>query len=420
MMVCLTASSYALYDFFVAVFPSVMTEQLMMSFNMSTTDLGWIGASFFYAYALMQFPSGWMLDRYGARRMLIFYSMLSAFGLLLFSQTLDFKVAMLARFISGTGVCIGFLTTYYLASRWLPHRYFSTVTACLHLLGTVGAIFAQGPLAVLVNQMGWRQVIVLLAQFTVVLTVVYALLIHDGGEEEKKPSVQFKEAIRYCLNHPQLRWLALVAFLSWLPVSTIGSLWGVPYLQQVFQWNNVTASYFCSFFWIGSGIGGFLLCGLSEWQGQRRYALRLGFVLAFVGAMIFVLMPSVSTSLLLMALFILGISVTIQTLTFSLIKENVPLEYFSAAAGLNNAFSMLSSALGQAFVGMLIDWHRLYRHQPLMHYTSSDYQFALLILPLASILGWAVVTYKIKETHCQSMEVVDESNYPSELEYQYD
>lgn len=417
LIVCVTASTYALYDFFVAVAPSVMTSQLMQSFHMTSTDLGWIGASFFYAYALMQLPSGWMLDRFGAKRMLIGYSLLSGLGLILFASTSSYKVAMLARYLSGTGVCIGFLASYYLASRWLHHRYFSTVAAALHLLGTLGAILAQGPLAKMVNQFGWRHTTWYLALATILLTVLYALVIRDGHQFKENKSVPLKEALTYCVKHPQLRWIALVGFLAWLPFSTIGALWGVPYLIKVFNWTNVTASHFCSLFWIGSGLGGFLLCGLSEWQGKRKQPIQLFFLIALISSMIIIYIPTFSMGLLLLAMFMLGLSVTVQTMTFSLIKENIPLRFFAAASGLNNSISMLSSALGQALIGMMLDWHRYGRHAISIEYTINDFKFTLGIIPFVAILGWFVVTFKIKETYCLPIEIQHEPISDKHLAY---
>lgn len=417
-MVCLTASTFALYDFFVAVAPGVMTQQLIASFQLTTTDLGWLGASFFYAYAMMQIPSGWMLDRYGARKMLVYYSLLSAIGLLLFALTQDFTVALIARFLSGTGVCIGFLASYNLASHWLHHRYFSSIAAMLHVIGVAGAILAQGPMAMIVNQFGWRQSTLILVVFTLLLALLYGVVVRNGKQIDHKKGITFKQAMRYCLKNKQVKWIALVGFVSWLPVSIIGSLWGVPYLMEIYHIDNVAASNICSLFWLGSAVGGFILCGFSEKLGVRRLPLQVGFIIAMVSAVIIIAAPHSSRLLMIVALSALGMSVTIQTITFSLIKENVDIIYFTAASGLNNAGSMMSSALGQALVGILLDWHRLSRGELSLHYIVNDYQFALLVIPFASIVGWLIVTFKIRETYCLSLENAHVSNNPLESNYQ--
>lgn len=36
-------------------------------FSMSDTERGWVGAAFFWSYALMQIPMGWVVDRYGVK-----------------------------------------------------------------------------------------------------------------------------------------------------------------------------------------------------------------------------------------------------------------------------------------------------------------------------------------------------------------
>uniref|UniRef100_UPI0020C5AF07 MFS transporter n=1 Tax=Salmonella enterica TaxID=28901 RepID=UPI0020C5AF07 len=36
-------------------------------FAMSDADRGFVGAAFFWSYALMQIPMGWIVDRYGVK-----------------------------------------------------------------------------------------------------------------------------------------------------------------------------------------------------------------------------------------------------------------------------------------------------------------------------------------------------------------
>jgi predicted MFS family arabinose efflux permease len=376
-----------------------MTEQLMLSFHISTSDLGWLGASFFYAYGIMQIPSGWMLDRYGARKMLTFYSLLCAFGLLLFALTEHFAIALLARFLAGTGVCIGFLASYNLAANWLPHRLFSSVAALLHTLGTIGAVLATGPMAMMVNHFGWRHSLSFLAMATLLLTIAYYFLIKDGKSQVKhKHKTEFFKALNYWLSHSQTLWIALIAFLAWLPVSIVGALWGVPYLMKAYHWDNVTASNICSLFWVGSGIGSFVLSWYSEAINLRKKPIILCFTMQLIASILFLFAPKLPVFLISVALLSLGISVCIQTMTFSLIKENVKPEYFTANAGLNNAVSMMSSVLGQLVVGIMLDWHRFARGG--IHYQVSDYQYALFLIPCASVLGLLIMYFKIRETHC--------------------
>ncbi len=42
-------------------------KQFIKHFAMSDADRGWIGAAFFWSYALMQIPMGWIVDRFGVK-----------------------------------------------------------------------------------------------------------------------------------------------------------------------------------------------------------------------------------------------------------------------------------------------------------------------------------------------------------------
>lgn len=401
LLICIIASTYTIYDFFIQVAPSVMTQPLMEGFHLNAQSLGFLGSSFFYAYALMQAPSGHWIDKWGVKKILILYSVIAALSCFLFSKTDYFLGLIVARVLAGTSVCIGFLASYSLVSQWLPHRLFSTYAAILHLLGAFGAILAQGPLALMVNRLGWRVVMQDFAILTLGLTLLYIFFVADkpnyhAAKNTNKNKQSFFHAMKYCLKHHQVKWIALCGFLGWLPVSIIGSLWGVPYLMKVYHWNNVTASKACSFFWIGSAIGAFVLCWLSEWMKSRKKPLYLAFVMAFLSSTSLVMAPFISAWITYLSLFFLGVSVCMQTMTFCIIKENVATHYFTSASGVNNVGSMFSGAIGPSMVGVLLQWHHLgsdYRYQ--------DYQFALSILPLAALLGGWICYKKIRETHCR-------------------
>jgi fucose permease len=48
-----------------------MTSELMRSFAISAKDLGTLSAFYFYAYVVMQIPTGVLVDSWGARKLLM-------------------------------------------------------------------------------------------------------------------------------------------------------------------------------------------------------------------------------------------------------------------------------------------------------------------------------------------------------------
>ena len=74
------AATFYLAGFYLRVSPAVMTTELMRDFGISAGELGNFSAAYFYAYVLMQIPTGILVDTWGARRLLIGGSMAAAVG----------------------------------------------------------------------------------------------------------------------------------------------------------------------------------------------------------------------------------------------------------------------------------------------------------------------------------------------------
>jgi len=72
------AATYYLAAFYLRSAPAVMTTELMRDFGIKASQLGQFSAFYFYAYILMQIPTGVLVDSWGARRLLIAGSLAEA------------------------------------------------------------------------------------------------------------------------------------------------------------------------------------------------------------------------------------------------------------------------------------------------------------------------------------------------------
>src|SRR5215475_9771130 len=46
---------------------ALVTKDFINSFHLSDTDRGMLNSAFFWAYAALQVPAGWLVDRYGVK-----------------------------------------------------------------------------------------------------------------------------------------------------------------------------------------------------------------------------------------------------------------------------------------------------------------------------------------------------------------
>src|SRR5437764_14850399 len=97
-----------------------MTTELMHDFGISASQLGNFSAAYFYAYVLMQIPTGVFVDTWGARKLLLAGSLAAAIGTLIFGATSNVLVASIGRAIVGGATAVGWVITLKLATHWFP------------------------------------------------------------------------------------------------------------------------------------------------------------------------------------------------------------------------------------------------------------------------------------------------------------
>ena len=98
----------------------------------------------------------------------------------------------------------------------------------------------------------------------------------------------------------------------------------------------------------------------------------------------------------------LGISASIQSLSFGVLKDVVAPHQFGVASGMNNMAAIVGGGTAQPLIGFVLShvWDGRYAHGvPL--YTVHDYQLSLYMLPAIAIVGVLVTVFGLRETHCR-------------------
>ncbi|MGD9590976.1 MAG: MFS transporter, partial [Candidatus Berkiella sp.] len=152
------AALFYAYEFIHRVVPSILTEELRITFSVNEHQLGIIGAMYFYAYALFQLPAGILVDKYGAKRLLVIASTVLTLGSFIFATTTNPSIAQISRFMIGMGSAFAFVGCLKIGGQWLSDSAFPLVVGLTNFFGTMGALSGGKPLAILVNSFGWQHV----------------------------------------------------------------------------------------------------------------------------------------------------------------------------------------------------------------------------------------------------------------------
>jgi len=135
---------------------SVAAPFISADLNLSKTEMGILLSSFFWVYAFMQMPAGWIVDRFGVRRAyslgFIFWSLASAFT--------GFGIGMASllglRIATGAGQAITFPASSRACASWFAQRERGTVTG-VYLTGVrVGAALISWLGAYFLARYSWK------------------------------------------------------------------------------------------------------------------------------------------------------------------------------------------------------------------------------------------------------------------------
>jgi fucose permease len=83
-----------------------LNPSVSASFGLSETMAGFLPFTFFIAYGVMSIPSGFMVEKYGEKRLMLFAFLLALLGSVLFVLFPTFKVFLITLFTIGTGMAI--------------------------------------------------------------------------------------------------------------------------------------------------------------------------------------------------------------------------------------------------------------------------------------------------------------------------
>jgi len=398
-----TAAVFYLYEFFVRVAPSVMQEPLMEVMHVNAAGFGLAMGAYYYVYSPLQLVAGSLLDRYGARWILLPSVLVVAAGCLLeaFGQTM---VGMtLARGLQGLGSAFAFVGTMYLAAQWFPHSRLALIAGLTTALGMAGGIMGNAGLEWLIEVEGWRATLHFswvagAAVFLVMLAVIppappWAAAASRGSAA---PSIGLLAAIVKVLRNPQTLVTGLIGGVLYLPLTVIGGLWGESYIMAISPMSAQGASNAVSMLYVGWLVGAPVAGWLSDRAQKRRIFLVASTALTLLTTVLLTTFTTLNPSMMFGLLLAIGLASSMQVVTFvAAIEANDP-QLHGTALSANNMMVMLLGGLAQPLFGWILDWCAGGEAVG-GSYTGEHYRTAMVLLPASALLGVAA-SFFLKES----------------------
>lgn len=408
----ITAALFFLYEFIQMLMPNSLRPDLMMSFHIEATQLGLLSSCYFWANLLFLFPAGIILDRFSTKKVFLIALGLCVIGTFGFSQATSLSWAATFRFMAGIGSAFCFLGCVRLATRWLPSNHLALASGLIVTMAFIGGAIAQAPFTWMIQQVGWRETVLIDGFVGVGIWILILLFVQDRPSNIEEAHQQELKALHdmgfwESLRKSYLRWqnwfAGIYTNMLNLPLFILGGVWGGGFLIQAHDLDPLQAASLNSFILVGALIGCPLAGWLSDKMGRRKLPMYYGAIISMLFVLLILYGHNLSYSLMIALYFSIGFFTSTQVISYPLVAESNPAILTATSISVVSFNAISGGAVFQPLVGYLLDknWDGTKLHN-IPVYSLQDYHHAFLIMPIAFVVA-LVVTWLLKETFCKSI-----------------
>jgi len=375
---------------------SPLIPTIMQELNISYTLAGLLMSAYFFTYASLQIPVGYLADKLGARTVTSLSLLILAIGVLLFSKVTSLETGVIARSIIGLGAAALWVSGLKVLSLWFKPAERGLITGIYGASGTTGAIIALLGVPLLSAIFGWRYMFFLSALPLVFLAVIDWFTIKDRpmdvglspvnefrlGEFEVSVSPSLKSPIYMVFSNRYMWALCIGQFLycggmygalTWVPT------YGFKELGFSMTWAGFIGSLI-AFGALGAPLAGFL----SDKLG-RKPVFVTGMICFGVFMFLFMLLsPTYGSAIFVLLALLAGISTSSLLMSFPIVTELFPPSVIGLAFGLLNMFAFLGALVYPILMGAILD-------------LSGSYFLAFVSIVVGELAG-AVIVFFVKKT----------------------
>ncbi|WP_413728242.1 MFS transporter [Sodalis sp. RH19] len=167
---------------------SIAGSTVAKELGLDTADMGLIFSAFGWSYLLMQLPGGWLLDKYGSKKVyafsLFFWSLFTFLQGFVHLLPLAYTVVtfFILRFLLGVAEAPSFPANARIVAAWFPTRERATASSFFNA-GQYFALALFSPLlGWLTYAWGWQHVFTVMGSVGFVLTLIWLKYIHNPSE----------------------------------------------------------------------------------------------------------------------------------------------------------------------------------------------------------------------------------------------
>lgn len=304
-------------------------------------------------YALVQIPTGILIDRFGARRLLFAGAVVMAIGQLILGLTASYPVAIGARVLIGAGDATAFLSLMRILPFWFPLKHTPLFAQLSAALGQVGQFLSAVPFLAILGLHGWRAAFLSLGAVGVLVALAANVAIKDSPLEQRRARTT---PLVDVLKLP-VCWMGFFNHgVMLMPLIVFNLLWGMPTMTQGMGLSDSAAASVLVINTVCTILAGPLHGIVSARAGRRRELFSLTYATILLLAMAWFFYSATPPSFGFVAVLagLLGVLGPASNYGFDTIRESLPHEVVTTGTGLANMGGFIAGMVAAQGIGSVL------------------------------------------------------------------
>ena len=335
---------------------ATLTPVLTLEFDLTAGNLGLLAGGYFIGFSLMQIPVGYLLDKYGPKKVVAYLLLIALIGTISFAFAKSFTGLFVSRIFIGVGVSacmMGPLTGYRV---WFAEKYQQRANSWMLMVANIGFVSSTLPVQILLPYIGWRWIFILVAILILFSLILIFLLIPNWEQKESTSIKSEKESLSQIWKNKFFISMIPLAFINYGGIQAIQTLWAGPWMLNITGYTPLQSA--TGLFWINITmlisyfIWGYILPKISEYGISSIKLIKLGLPISYFSLFLIIYFGN-NAGAFLFTLYIM------TSIVISLTQPAIALNFSKNLAGKSltsyNVFLFSGTFFIQWGIGLVID-----------------------------------------------------------------
>lgn len=352
-LIWVLATIFVVWLFAIQTGYAVVSPEIQKSAGLTLEQIGLAASIYTWTFAVVQFFSGALLDRFGSRPLLAIAVGFVTVGAFLYSGTTNFALLAAAQIVLAIGASFGFVGAGYIGGKWFEAAKYGLMFGLVQAFASLGSAVGQPAILAFLQALTWQQLLVAFGCVGVLLVVLFIVFVRDPAPEpgtlatvQRRGNVlaQIFSELGRCFANRQVILAALLSAASFGTMLAVGTLWG-PRIMEARGMSTAFATILTAVAWLGLAVGAPLANIVSNRWGSRKWPAAISLALQGVAIALVIYLPTEVEGAALALMFAVGLFSGAQMLGFTVAGESVDGSLIGSASAIVNGFCFIVSGL---------------------------------------------------------------------------